>query len=226
MAFDRDAAKAEGYTDDEINAYLQAEAAKNKETPVAVDPGEPPPPTTVIPQVQTGLLTPSGGVTTGMAVGLGAAGVGLPAAALYAGKKIFSPAVQSGAELAQRGVGAMESANEIARQTEQRIAANQAAKAAGQAIRPVAPTGGGVYAGQGANVPTAPVVPQGMAPIAENPGVMAQLRAFAANKVLPMAGNLARGSVAPAMLFHSGELNANEDEELRRRRMMQPTITR
>ena len=48
MAFDIQAAKDAGYTDDEINAYLQAKPKSQTIAPVApgseVDPGEPPPP--------------------------------------------------------------------------------------------------------------------------------------------------------------------------------------
>jgi len=62
MAFDREAAKAEGYSDDEINAYLQAEAEKNKQTAPAVDVGEPPAPQTKINPVET---TATAAATTG-----------------------------------------------------------------------------------------------------------------------------------------------------------------
>jgi hypothetical protein len=78
MAFDREAAKADGYTDDEINAYLQAEAEKNKETPVTVDPGEPPAPTTVIKPVEP---TASSVATT---AGIGLAPYVVPAAGVAA----------------------------------------------------------------------------------------------------------------------------------------------
>jgi hypothetical protein len=48
MAFDIQAAKDAGYTDAEINAYLQAKPETKTIAPVApgqeVDPGEPPPP--------------------------------------------------------------------------------------------------------------------------------------------------------------------------------------
>lgn len=52
------------------------------------------------------------------------------------------------------------------------------------------------------------------------------VRQIAASKILPAAGSMARGSVGPGMALYSGELNTGEEEELRRRRMMQPTITR
>jgi hypothetical protein len=63
-------------------------------------------------------------------------------------------------------------------------------------------------------------------PPAQAPSITAQIRQLAANKVLPMMGNVAKGSVGPGMALYSGGLNTNEEEELRRRRMMPPTITR
>jgi hypothetical protein len=77
-------------------------------------------------------------VSTGAtAAGLAAAGVGVPAAAIYAGKKIFSPAVRAGADLAQRSVGALETANAINKtgveNLQNRFDVNQANKAAANA---------------------------------------------------------------------------------------------
>jgi hypothetical protein len=95
-------------------------------------------------------------------------------------------------------------------------------------VRPVVP-GPGTMAGAtptSAMGPVSPVVPQGMPPAPKPPSITAQIRALAANKVLPMAGNLARGSVGPGMGLYSGSLNTGEEEELRRRRMMPPTISR
>ena len=239
MAFDREAAKAEGYSDDEINAYLQAEAEKNKQaTPVTADPGEPPAPVTKFEPV--GSSAASVGTSAGLAVAPYALPAAGAAAAAIGGNKLYG-AWSDSAKAAQALADA-----KLA--SEQGIANRAAMKAGGGApqMRPVAPTGTPTYNVPTSNVPqiraplptaapvaptagapmAGPVAPTGMPAPAQAPSVMAQLRSFAANKILPMAGNVARGSVAPAMLFHSGELNANEDEELRRRRMMQPTITR
>jgi len=78
MAFDREAAKAEGYSDDEINAYLQAEAEKKKQTAPAVDVGEPPAPQTKIDTVGT---SPEAMATT---AGIGLAPYAVPAAGVAA----------------------------------------------------------------------------------------------------------------------------------------------
>jgi hypothetical protein len=145
MAFDRAAAKQAGYSDEEIDAYIAANP--NVETKQDLDQAQAarlPSPEEVL---GTSVANPSAELdrtnenlmTGAMGVGMGAAGVGIPVLAYKAGKAILSPVAQSGAQLAQRGVGAMEGANEIARQTEARVAANQAAKAA-QVAGPVAPS--------------------------------------------------------------------------------------
>ena len=48
---------------------------------------------------------------------------------------------------------------------------------------------------------------------------------LALDKVMQSAGGMLRGGVGPGMALYSGGLNTNEDEELRRRRAMAPTIT-
>lgn len=267
MAFDREAAKAEGYSDDEINAYLQAEAEKQKQTAPTVDVGEPPAPQTKIEPV--GSSAASVGTSAGLAVApyaiplAGAAAAGLGGSKLYSGwregvnaanemsrvsaqnaathaatqemKTLRQIAQGSGPEadaarqrltqlIQSRGGAPIPSAGPVNPNMPQ--AGQQAFQQMGQQLAgkpPVAPVAPTPMQG----VAPGPVAPTGMpAPTAQAPGVMAQLRAFAANKILPAAGNMARGSVGPAMLFHSGALNANEEEELRKRRMMQPTITR
>lgn len=53
-----------------------------------------------------------------------------------------------------------------------------------------------------------------------------KMREIAANKVMQNAGMLSKASVGLGALTYSGGLNAGEDEELRRRRAMAPTISR
>lgn len=87
MAFDIQAAKQAGYTDEEINAYLQAKPETKTIAPVApgqeVDPGEPPPPP-----------SPEGFKQAGEGNYLPAIGTAAAAAAPYA-----VPAVATGAGL-------------------------------------------------------------------------------------------------------------------------------
>lgn len=254
MAFDREAAKAEGYTDDEINAYLQAEAEKNKQTAPAVDVGEPPAPTTKINEVGTSAEAMA---TT---AGLGLAPYAVPAAGVAAaalgGGKIYQ-GWKSGVDAANKYTATQAANAATHAATQEMKTLQQIAKGSGpdaeaarqrltqliqsrggapsptsnipaQQVRPVAPTPG-AYAGAtptSAMGPVSPVVPQGMPPAPKPPSIMAQIRALAANKVLPMAGNLAKGSVGPGMAMYSGSLNTGEEEELRRRRMMPPTISR
>lgn len=82
MAFNREAALAEGYTEDEINAYLQGEAEKKKQpAPPVVDVGEPPAPVTKINTVEP---TATAAATTGaMAVAPYVGTAALGAGGLY-----------------------------------------------------------------------------------------------------------------------------------------------
>jgi len=104
--------------------------------------------------------------------------------------------------------------------------------------------------------PTAPIAPQAAAarpmptpgtsnvyqlrPVAPQPSMTNQVRQAAASRIMPamgqagqMAGQvlskaapLMRGANIAGAAMYSGGLNTNEEEELRKRRMMQPTITR
>ena len=248
MAFDRAAAKEAGYSDDEIDAYIAAnphvETKKDKDQQQAT---KLPSPEEVLGTTATNPSdnldrTNENLMTGAMGVGLGAAGVGVPAALYYGGKAILNPAVRAGTQLAQRGVGALENANQIAQATEQRVAANQAAKMA-QVGRPMGPVAPQALPQATYNVPTqnvpqmrapvpgqmppapapAPVAAQG--PVAPQ-NLQNQVRQVAASRILPVAGQLMRGANVAGAALYSGDLNANEQEELRRRRMMQPTIGR
>ena len=100
MAFNREAALAEGYTEDEINAYMQAEAEKKKQpAPPVVDVGDPPAPTTKINQVET---TPEAMATTGvMAVAPYAIPAAAATAAAVGGSKLYSN-FRAGTDAAQQ----------------------------------------------------------------------------------------------------------------------------
>jgi len=106
------------------------------------------------------------------------------------------------------------------------------------------------------SAPTAPIAPQAAAarpmptpgtsnvyqlrPVAPEPSMTNQVRQAAASRIMPamgqagqMAGQvlskaapLMRGANIAGAAMYSGGLNTNEEEELRKRRMMQPTITR
>jgi hypothetical protein len=92
-------------------------------------------------------------------------------------------------------------------------AANQAAK-----VTPVAPSPILDASGRPMTA-SAPVVPQGMAPAPKAPSITAQIRALAANKIMPMAGSLAKGSVGPGMAMYSGELGPKTPQVGRMRGM-------
>jgi hypothetical protein len=203
MAFDRAAAKAEGYTDDEINAYLQAQSAENKTTPVnSID--DLPAPTTVIQEPNSSMAS------TAATAGLAAAPYIVPAAAGAAaaigGSKLYG-AWNASAKAAQALADA-----KLA--SEQGIANRFAQKMPSYNV----PTG---------NVPTTagPVAPQAMpsapqvaqaapqvAQAAEQPGIMQrgmqyanQMRQAAAQRVMQAAPQMAEAAssvgrtVAPAL---------------------------
>ena len=227
-----EAAKAQGFTDEEIQQALGNDAGKSAQ-PEATMPGGYNVPILSAEekarfnrsQQQVESANNTENFETGaVALGMGAAALGVPAALYYGGKAILNPAVRAGADLAQRGVGAMEQQAKTAAETESRMQRRTGFGGSGK-VGPVAPTPG-AYAGATPTTAVGPVSPAGMAPVQASPSIMDRMRALAANKVLQGAGNLARGSVGPGMAMYSGGLNTNEEEELRRRRMMPPTITR
>jgi len=75
MAFDKQAAIAAGYSEQEIDAYLQNQNEAPPPPPASATPGEPPAPTTVVTPAGEGNYMP--GVAT---AGLGAAAAAVPAA--------------------------------------------------------------------------------------------------------------------------------------------------
>ena len=96
MAFDREAAKQAGYSDEEIDAYLSQEANKKKSAPAPTanaEIGEPPAPTTVVPEAGGGAA--GAATTAGLAVApyvaTGAAG----AAGAYGANKLYGAWKQS-----------------------------------------------------------------------------------------------------------------------------------
>ncbi len=212
MAFDRQAALAAGYSEEEIDAYLQ----NQKEAPPppvaqATATGEPPAPTTTV--------TPPGSVMPGIATaGLAAAGAALPFAAGYG--------------VAKYGGRAMD------------VMKNLAGGGAAVPVNPVPPANPSAI-----NLPNTTASPSYTAPAPQpqQPGVIqkgmeiaAKMREIAADKVMQgaraaapvaqQAAGMARAAAPAAMglgaLTFSGGLNRGEDEELRRRRAMPPTISR
>lgn len=252
MAFDREAAKQAGYSDEEIDAYLQNQAAAPP-PPAATTgtPEEPPAPTTIV-----GTIEPTA-ASIATTAGLAAAPYVLPTAgalaAGYGGSKIYG-AWKAGTDAAQalaQSQAAQAAADRAAAQGLQQRFEQRMAQQAGSAVRapgPVSPAP--TYNVPTSNVPqmrapipttvspVAPAMPTptaGPAPLttAAQPGIMQrgmdianQMRQVAASRVVPAAAQFARGSAAPAMALYSGELNPNEQAELERRRRMAPTITR
>lgn len=193
MAFNREAALAEGYTEDEINAFMQAEAAKNKETPVTSDPSEPPAPQTTIQPVAP--TAESTATTAGLAVAPYALPAAAAGAAALGGSKLYS-GWKSGVDAANQ-YSATQAANaathaatqelktlrdiakgtgpeaEVARQRIQDIIKNRPVPGAGS----VPPGGAGMGGAPGG--PTGPVKPASMS---------SRVQAHAANMIKNLPG--------------------------------------
>jgi hypothetical protein len=197
MAFNREAALAEGYSEDEINAYMQAEAEKKKQpTAPVVDVGEPPAPQTKIETVGT---SPEAVATTGaMAI----APYVLPAAAAGA-------AALGGSKLYGAWNASAEAAKDLARAQMETEAgrANRAAQKIGVA-GPAVPTGGAQIS---AVAPAGGVAAN--EPMTQKPASMqSRVQAAAANNIknLPPASTMGNiGKMAGRVLPGAGTvLNA------------------
>lgn len=219
MAFDRAAAKAEGYTDDEINAYLQTQPTENKATPVnSID--ELPAPTTVIPDTNSSMAS------TAATAGLAAAPYIVPAAAgaaaVLVGNKLYGSHVEKGIKAAQALADA-----QMAK--EQGVAYRFAQKMPNATYN--VPTGGAPMAGAPTApvAPTAPTTPVTSAPMtgtpAQQPSAMQrgmqyanQMRQVAAQRVMQavpqaaqaigVAGQQVSRAVGPALGTAGRALNA------------------
>jgi hypothetical protein len=215
MAIDREKARAAGYTDEEIDAY---EASQTAQPAVGDQPPPPPPPSAD--QGQAG-GTSMGEVGATMLAAAGPFGLGVATAAA-------APLAYKGGKMLLQGAKQMVSP--------------------GSAMNPIG--GGGprmpAMGGGPTQVPitTGPVAPAGVsapAPAAAaQPSVMQrgmdyarQMQKIAADKVMqgaraaaPVARAVAPAAAGLGALTFSGGLNAGEDEELRRRRMMAPTQSR
>jgi len=216
MAFDRQAAKQAGYSDEEIDAYIAAnphvETKQDKDKEIAA---KLPSPEEVM--GRTG-ANPSENVdrtnenlmTGAMGVGLGAAGVGVPVLAYKAGKAILSPAAKGVQQFAQQG---MDLGNRVAGAMEGRTAvdaAREARMASGGAYgRPVAPTPMPGVATTGPVAPTNVVAANEAVMSKAAPSMANRVQAAAAQRIsnlpamgemLGNAGRLASRFMGPAML--------------------------
>ena len=185
MAFNREAALAEGYTEDEINAYLQGEAEKKKQpAPPVVDVGEPPAPVTKINTVEP---TATAAATTGaMAVAPYVGTAALGAGGLY------------GASVAKQAFDAYKQGNAVKQAHIDLQYEKMANKANPPVAGPVAPSP--ILDAQGR--PMAPSAPSPVAPpqAAAQPAqasMKSRVQAAAANSIKNLPGAKMIGKVLP-----------------------------
>jgi hypothetical protein len=184
MAFDREAARAEGYTEDEINAYLQAEAAKKNQSAPVIDVGEPPAPQTKINQVEP---TATAAATTGaMAIAPYVGTAALGAGGLY------------GASVAKQAFDAYKQGNAVKQAhidlqyDKMQQAAQKAAGGVPQA-GPVAPSP--ILDAQGRPMTAAAPRPGPVAPQAQPASMTSRVQAAAANKIQNLPGANMMGNI-------------------------------
>lgn len=207
MDFDREAAKAEGYTDEEIDAYLASK-------------GQPLPEDQPIDRTEEYKGVASAAIPEAAKIGLELGAAGLA----YKGLKNIVRGPVAPGSVPPTPPGATQS-------TLQSLVGRPGSvsvPSAGPAPNPNA-----VFAGQGTGpAPVAQQAEQGM--VQRGMQYADKVRQIAMEKVLQgaqKAAPIAQAArpVAPAALgiggmLYSGGLNQGEEEELRRRRMMPPTI--
>lgn len=204
MSFDRQAAIDAGYSEEEINAYLQSNEKKKRAEPVTVD-SEPPAPGAPIEAVGMG------GTEMATTAALGAAPYVLPAAgaagAAYGGRKLYG-AWQESAKAAQALADAKSA-------SERGIMERATAKAAGRVpVGPAAPAApaasslldqfGRPMAAPAPAAPAAPVKPVAPSMLQRGTDLARQMQQAAASKVMPAATGLLRGAIAPSMAMYTG----------------------
>jgi hypothetical protein len=206
MAFDRAAAKAAGYSDEEINAYLQANPEVEKKTPPPPQGSEdvPPPPSTVIPEIDRtnevlGTIAAGSGGLLGEVAGL-AKDLAVPAATAYGAYKLGKVADAAVNRMGQGPVSPVGSAqNPIGAQGGRPVPVSGAAAPESVPInRAPAPT-----AGAGAVAPEAQAAAQAARTAApEAGGIMSKMAPYLqqAGKFLGPAARVAgpAGAVASA----------------------------
>jgi len=220
MAFDVEAAKAAGYSQEEINAYLQGQPKTKALAPIApgqeADVGEPPPPTTTVTPAGEGNYMP-----TLATAGLAAAGAAAPAVIGYGVGKYGGRMIDAARNLIQGGgtsAAAVPTTNPTAINLPTTTPTMQPPM--GQSA-PTTSTGR-AFSPQAQQFLQQQASAQEAQQIQKANSIVRQL---ALDKVLKSAGGLLRGSVGPGMALYSGGLNTNEQQELARRRNMPPTIT-
>lgn len=216
MAFDREAARQAGYSEEEIDAYLSETPKERKQQaqPLA-QVGEPPAPTTVVPEAGGGVAgaaTSAGlAVAPYLATGAGAAGAALLGNKLYSGWKQGAQAAQALADAklaSEQGIAQRAAARAMPMPTPSGPVAPQILDAAGRPFAPTTPT-----------APVAPTVPAAAPAQAAQPSIIDRatqmVRQLALDKVvkggLGAAAALTPGNIGQNYNFpQSGPLRGSE----------------
>jgi len=214
MAFDREKALAAGYSKEEIDAYLQGQPQQRQPSaPVSVGGDTPPPPSTVIPEIdrtaeRVGMLAPAAG-----AILKGAAEYAVPAAGvygLYKGGQLMNMGRQA-LETMSGKTAALEESNRIARMNAERLANRPGfGGTPGAAGTPGSPLVNA--AGRPMAPPAAPPAAPVMAPPAAAPAPAAAPSML--NRMVSAAAPYARFAGGAGMALTPGSLNTGEQQQL------------
>ena len=210
MAFDRQAALQAGYTEEEIDSYLQNQAGSPPPPPPTEmsATGEPPAPTTTVTPAGEGSYAP-----TLATAGLAAAGAAVPAAVGYGVAKYGSNILDMAKNL-MGGAGSVPVQPVTPAPNPTAIGLPQAAPAPTPAAAPRTMPSGRPYSAAGQQF-----LQQQAAQEAQQIQKANQIvRQLALDKLL-------KGGIGAGAALYSPGLNTNEQQELARRRMMPPTIT-
>lgn len=197
MSFDRQAALDAGYSEEEINAFLQSKQKQKQAEPVTTG-SEPPPPGAPIEAVGMG----AGEMATTAALGVPAAAA---AALPYAGAAAGAYGAFKAGQVANKYLKGPAAAP-VYGSASAPIGSPVAPSSSAAPVRPVAPAG--------MPAPQAPAAGSGILNNANN-----IVRQLALSKLLPAAGNVMKGANIAGMATFSGDLGPKTPQTGRMRGM-------
>jgi len=229
MAFDIEAARADGFTDEEIKAYLASQGQSMPAPAAAAQQPAAQPMPTVAPD-QPLDRSAENATTAAMAAGAGAAAVGLPAALAYAVKSGVGAGAKA-MDVAKQGINTMQEQNAVAR-AHQQLQYDKLAARAGAVPGPVAPATSPILGPNGQPLPAAqpaaapaaaPAAPAAVPEARQMTAARSIVQKLALDKVLKGAGAAGGLAALGAGLFYTSpeEIAILKEAERRKKAGMQ-----